>query len=131
MNDIQPIIDHDERILRIYWQEYKFYHDLNCSWREIENKIDLKKFYNRMQELYESYRKFGDKDFLYHLKQPYYEKISLDSLIRVCHLSPFVYYDLDDIPVRYSIFEQYCQSHRLELINIARMKLLNQELTPF
>lgn len=131
MNDIKSLIDHDERILRIYWQEYQFYYNLDYSWRELENKIDLKRFYDRMQEIYESYRMLGDEDFLNHLGEPFYGKLSLDSIIRACHLSPLVYYDLDDIPARFSVFEQYCLSHRLELINTVRIKLLGEELTPF
>lgn len=128
--EIKNLINHDNAVMNTFLKEYNFYTDTynkEIDWYKLRNKVDLRVFYKVMNVNYNYYRYFANEFFLESLQEPYRCNRSLDTILRVCHLSPYIFFESNDIKHSYELFIDYSYFYRPSLIDLVSMHLLEED----
>jgi len=127
---IKKIINHDRAVMNTFLKEYNFYMDTykeNISWYQLRSKVDLRIFYKVMNMNYNYYRYYANNTLLEALQESYRCNRSLDTILRVCHLSPYIFFESQDIKHGYELFIEYSYFYRPAVIDLVSMYLLDEE----
>jgi len=133
---VKKRISEDKAIIDTYIKELNFHKQAsrNSSWWQLRSKLDLKPFYLEMNKSYNLYRSNANSEMIEELEAIRSSSYSLDTLIRVCHLSPYIYYEPEDFHKNYILLEHYIWNYKPGLDNLVRAYVLEcdrEEQIPF
>jgi len=130
IDKIKEIISHDNAVMNTFLKEYDFYtesYDNEVNWYSLRHKVDLRVFYKVMNINYNLYRYYGNETFIEALQETYKCNRSLDTILRVCHLSPYIFFEGNDIKHSYELFIDYSYNYRPAVIDLVYSHLLEED----
>lgn len=119
----------DQAVIITYQKELEFLKETkkDQSWWQLRDRLDLKAFYREMNHAYNLYRLYAPWGLIEELEEPYKGGYSLDTFIRICHLSPYIFYEPEDFHRNYELLEHYINEYKPLVDDLVKAHILGYE----